>query len=76
MSKKFRFSVCYFITACDGDGDCCHVTVGSIYSFDEEWDDDSDDGKSTVGYGGSQMEEGGTMQRGGAHSTMKISLNK
>uniref|UniRef100_A0A8C2E0P9 Sorting nexin 9a n=1 Tax=Cyprinus carpio TaxID=7962 RepID=A0A8C2E0P9_CYPCA len=42
----------------------------------EEWDDDSDDGKSTVGYGGSQMEEGGTMQRGGAHSTMKISLNK
>uniref|UniRef100_A0A8C1Y4D6 Sorting nexin n=1 Tax=Cyprinus carpio TaxID=7962 RepID=A0A8C1Y4D6_CYPCA len=49
---------------------------GSIYSFDEEWDDDSDDGKSTVGYGGSQMEEGGTMQRGGAHSTMKISLNK
>ncbi|KAF4102365.1 sorting nexin-9a [Onychostoma macrolepis] len=49
---------------------------GSVYSFDEEWDDDSDDGKSTVGYGGSQMEEGGTMQRGGAHSTMKISLNK
>uniref|UniRef100_A0A673N8Q6 Sorting nexin-9-like n=1 Tax=Sinocyclocheilus rhinocerous TaxID=307959 RepID=A0A673N8Q6_9TELE len=48
----------------------------SVYSFDEEWDDDSDDGKSTVGYGGSQMEEGGTMQRGGGHSTMKISLNK
>uniref|UniRef100_A0A8C1Y4G0 Sorting nexin 9a n=1 Tax=Cyprinus carpio TaxID=7962 RepID=A0A8C1Y4G0_CYPCA len=76
VTNQFRFSVCYFITACDGDGDCCHVTVGSIYSFDEEWDDDSDDGKSTVGYGGSQMEEGGTMQRGGAHSTMKISLNK
>ncbi len=52
------------------------MTVGSVYSFDEEWDDDSDDGKSTVGYGGSQMEEGGTMQRGGGHSTMKISLNK
>ncbi|XP_026141580.1 sorting nexin-9a isoform X2 [Carassius auratus] len=49
---------------------------GSVYSFDEEWDDDSDDGKSTAGYGGSQMEEGGTMQRGGGHSTMKISLNK
>lgn len=52
------------------------MTVGSVYSFDEEWDDDSDDGKSTVGYGGSQMEEGGTMQRGAGHSTMKISLNK
>ncbi|XP_067223422.1 sorting nexin-9a [Chanodichthys erythropterus] len=49
---------------------------GSVYSFDEEWDDDSDDGKSTGGYGGSQVEEGGTMQRGGGHSTMKISLNK
>ncbi|XP_016140444.1 sorting nexin-9-like isoform X2 [Sinocyclocheilus grahami] len=49
---------------------------GSVYSFDEEWDDDSDDGKSTGGYGGSQAEEGGTMQRGGAHSTMKLSLNK
>uniref|UniRef100_A0A673NBF0 Sorting nexin n=1 Tax=Sinocyclocheilus rhinocerous TaxID=307959 RepID=A0A673NBF0_9TELE len=52
------------------------LEVNSVYSFDEEWDDDSDDGKSTVGYGGSQMEEGGTMQRGGGHSTMKISLNK
>uniref|UniRef100_A0A671R7X2 Sorting nexin n=1 Tax=Sinocyclocheilus anshuiensis TaxID=1608454 RepID=A0A671R7X2_9TELE len=49
---------------------------GSVYSFDEEWDDDSDDGKSTGGYGGSQADEGGTMQRGGAHSTMKLSLNK
>ncbi|XP_051502306.1 sorting nexin-9a [Myxocyprinus asiaticus] len=49
---------------------------GSVYSYDDEWDDDSDDGKSTGGYGGPQMEEGGTMQRGGAHSTMKISLNK
>uniref|UniRef100_A0A672R7T5 Sorting nexin n=1 Tax=Sinocyclocheilus grahami TaxID=75366 RepID=A0A672R7T5_SINGR len=54
----------------------CHMAVGSVYSFDEEWDDDSDDGKSTGGYGGSQAEEGGTMQRGGAHSTMKLSLNK
>ncbi|KAK7142136.1 hypothetical protein R3I94_011738 [Phoxinus phoxinus] len=49
---------------------------GSVYSFDEEWDDDSDDGKSTGGYGGSQTEEGGTMQRAGGHSTMKIALNK
>ncbi|RXN18338.1 sorting nexin-9-like isoform X2 [Labeo rohita] len=49
---------------------------GSVYSFDEEWDDDSDDGKSTGGYGGSQVEEGGTMQRGGGHSTMKMALNK
>uniref|UniRef100_A0A8C1URY7 Sorting nexin n=1 Tax=Cyprinus carpio TaxID=7962 RepID=A0A8C1URY7_CYPCA len=49
---------------------------GSVYSFDEEWDDDSDDGKSTGGYGGSQVEEGGTMQRAGGHSTMKLSLNK
>uniref|UniRef100_A0A671R871 Sorting nexin-9-like n=1 Tax=Sinocyclocheilus anshuiensis TaxID=1608454 RepID=A0A671R871_9TELE len=54
----------------------CHMAVGSVYSFDEEWDDDSDDGKSTGGYGGSQADEGGTMQRGGAHSTMKLSLNK
>uniref|UniRef100_A0A673LQJ3 Sorting nexin n=1 Tax=Sinocyclocheilus rhinocerous TaxID=307959 RepID=A0A673LQJ3_9TELE len=54
----------------------CHMAVGSVYSFDEEWDDDSDDGKSTGGYGGSQVEESGTMQRGGAHSTMKLSLNK
>lgn len=46
---------------------------GSLYSFDDEWDDDSDDGKST---GGPQADDGGTMQRGGAHSTMKISLNK
>lgn len=45
---------------------------GSVYSFDDEWDDDSDDGKSTAGYGGTQTEEGGTMQRGGAHPTMKI----
>lgn len=49
---------------------------GSLYSFDDEWDDDSDDGKSTGGYGGPQTDDGGTMQRGGAHSTMKISLNK
>ncbi|ROL53599.1 Sorting nexin-9 [Anabarilius grahami] len=32
---------------------------GSAYSFDEEWDDDSDDGKSTGGYGGSQAGEVG-----------------
>ncbi|KAI7804531.1 sorting nexin-9a [Triplophysa rosa] len=49
---------------------------GSLYSFDDEWDDDSDDGKSTGGYGDPQTDDGGAMQRGGAHSTMKISLNK
>uniref|UniRef100_A0A673LG36 Sorting nexin n=1 Tax=Sinocyclocheilus rhinocerous TaxID=307959 RepID=A0A673LG36_9TELE len=48
----------------------------SITIYTSEWDDDSDDGKSTGGYGGSQVEESGTMQRGGAHSTMKLSLNK
>ncbi|XP_066529213.1 sorting nexin-9a [Hoplias malabaricus] len=44
---------------------------------DEEWDDDSDDGKSTGAYSWSQSEEGGgTMQKGTAHHAMKISLNK
>ncbi|KAL7873582.1 hypothetical protein AOLI_G00126530 [Acnodon oligacanthus] len=44
---------------------------------DDEWDDESDDGKSTGGYSWSQSEEGGgTMQRGTGHHTMKISLNK
>lgn len=66
-----HFLVCHSITVYDDDL-LCHVIVGSVYSFDEEWDDDSDDGKSTGGYGGSQVEEGGTMQRGGGHSTMKI----
>ncbi|XP_012692184.1 sorting nexin-9a [Clupea harengus] len=42
---------------------------------DDEWDDESDDGRSAGGY--AQAEEGGTAQRGGPlHPSMKISRNK
>ncbi|XP_062378701.1 sorting nexin-9a [Sardina pilchardus] len=42
---------------------------------DDEWDDESDDGRSAGGY--SQAEDGGATQRGGTlHPSMKISLNK
>uniref|UniRef100_A0A8C2E0R9 Sorting nexin 9a n=1 Tax=Cyprinus carpio TaxID=7962 RepID=A0A8C2E0R9_CYPCA len=74
--KIFQHIVLYDFTAEPGNNELS-VQEGEILTVtNQEWDDDSDDGKSTVGYGGSQMEEGGTMQRGGAHSTMKISLNK
>lgn len=43
---------------------------------DDEWDDDWDDIKSTGGYAESESGESGAIQRGGAHASMKISLNK
>ncbi|XP_028832602.1 sorting nexin-9a [Denticeps clupeoides] len=47
------------------------------YVDDDEWDDDSDDGRPTVGYSASQTEEGTVPQRGAIHHpSMKISLNK
>ncbi|XP_013863011.1 sorting nexin-9b [Austrofundulus limnaeus] len=42
----------------------------------DEWDDEWDDAKSAGGYAESESGEGGAMQRGGTHSSMKISLNK
>lgn len=44
---------------------------------DDEWDDESDDGRS-AGYSGySQAEDGSATQKGGTlHPSMKISLNK
>ncbi|XP_075905681.1 sorting nexin-9b isoform X2 [Nelusetta ayraudi] len=43
---------------------------------DDEWDDEWDDVKSTSGYAESEAGDAGAMQRGGAHASMKISLNK
>ncbi|XP_069552712.1 sorting nexin-9b isoform X2 [Brachyistius frenatus] len=43
---------------------------------DDEWDDEWDDVKSTGGYAESESGESGAIQRGGAHASMKISLNK
>uniref|UniRef100_A0A8C1URQ4 Sorting nexin 9a n=1 Tax=Cyprinus carpio TaxID=7962 RepID=A0A8C1URQ4_CYPCA len=73
---SFVFDLTSLYRALDEIRKLCGIIFSSVYSFDEEWDDDSDDGKSTGGYGGSQVEEGGTMQRAGGHSTMKLSLNK
>lgn len=42
----------------------------------DEWDDEWDDAKSTGGYAESELGESGAMQRGGTHSSMKITLNK
>ncbi|XP_054617079.1 sorting nexin-9b isoform X2 [Dunckerocampus dactyliophorus] len=39
---------------------------------DDEWDDEWDDMKSTGGYGESESGDGGAMQRGGAHPSMKL----
>ncbi|XP_077443067.1 sorting nexin-9b [Stigmatopora argus] len=38
---------------------------------DDEWDDEWDD-KSTTGYGEAEAGDGGAMQRGGAHASMKL----
>ncbi|XP_026875934.2 sorting nexin-9a isoform X2 [Electrophorus electricus] len=44
---------------------------------DDEWDDESDDGRSMGGNSWSQTEEGGgRIQRSAAHHSVKISLNK
>lgn len=54
---------------------CVHlITCAGVE--DDEWDDEWDDVKSTSGYAESEAGDGGAMQRGGAHASMKISLNK
>ncbi len=48
-----------------------------IGAEEDEWDEEWDDVKSSVGYAESEAGEGGAINRGGAHgSSMKIALNK
>lgn len=52
---------------------CTYLPSGAE---DDEWDDEWDDIKSTGGYAESESGDSGAIQRGGAHASMKISLNK